>query len=111
MAAVAQFLIGLNIGFHYIGVTCRELRRTIGVKALIMLILAMLADAVAEVPVSLASPVKAFLAFAPGAEAEVTVLAIVSGANLAYVVVHHLAPILVVILGTPLVMRSVKPRA
>lgn len=90
--------------------TWRELTRTIGVSALFMVILAILAGIVAEAVVllGLAPPIEGFLAFAPGGQAEMTVLAIVSGAELGYVVVHHLARILLVILGAPLVVRSLK---
>ena len=103
----SQFLIGISIGVHYVGVTWRELWRTIGSSALFMLILAVLAGAVAEgvVLLDLAPPVEAFLAFAPGGQAEMTVLAIVSGADLGFVVLHHLARILLVILGAPLILR------
>jgi uncharacterized membrane protein AbrB (regulator of aidB expression) len=71
-----------------------------------MVILAALAGAVAEAVVllGLAPPVEAFLAFAPGGQAEMTVLAIVAGAELGFVVVHHLARIVLVILGAPLVL-------
>ncbi|EYD77929.1 hypothetical protein Rumeso_00656 [Rubellimicrobium mesophilum DSM 19309] len=104
----AQFLIGISIGVHYVGVTWRELTRTIGISALFMVILAILAGVVAEAVVllGLARPMEAFLAFAPGGQAEMTVLAIVSGAELGYVVLHHLARILLVILGAPMVVRA-----
>lgn len=106
----AQFLIGISIGVHYVGVTWRELTRTIGVSALFMIILAILAGVVAEAVVllGLAPPMEAFLAFAPGGQAEMTVLAIVSGAELGFVVLHHLARILLVILGAPLVLRALR---
>lgn len=104
----AQFVIGVSIGAHYVGVTWRELSRTIGVSALFMAILAVLAGIVAEAVVllGLAPPVEAFLAFAPGGQAEMTVLAIVSGAELGYVILHHLARIVLVIVGAPLVLRT-----
>lgn len=106
----AQVLIGLSIGVHYVGVTWRELTRTIGVSAVFMLILAVLAGLMAETVVllGLAPPVEAFLAFSPGGQGELTVLAIVVGAELGYVVVHHLARVVLVILGAPLVLRVIQ---
>lgn len=103
----AQFLIGLGIGVHYVGVTLGELRRTVGVSVLFIAILALLTGAVAEAVVllGLAPPVEAFLAFAPGGQAEMTVLALVAGAELGYVVPHHIARVLLVIVGAPLVLR------
>jgi membrane AbrB-like protein len=103
----AQFVIGVSIGAHYVGVTWRELTRTVGVSAVFMVILAVLAGLVAEAVVllRLAPPVEAFLAFAPGGQAEMTVLAIASGADLGFVVLHHLARILLVFMGVPLLAR------
>ncbi|TNC44598.1 AbrB family transcriptional regulator [Rubellimicrobium rubrum] len=106
----AQFLIGLGIGVHYVGVTWRELRRTVGFSVLFMLILAVLAAGIAETVVllGLAAPLEAFLAFAPGGQAEMTILAIVAGAELGFVVPHHIARIVLVILGAPLMLRALR---
>jgi membrane AbrB-like protein len=106
----AQALIGLGIGVHYVGVTWRELRRVVGLSILFILILALLASAVAELVVllGLAPPVEAFLAFAPGGQAEMTVLALVAGAELGFVVPHHIARIILVIAGAPLILRVLR---
>jgi len=108
----AQFLIGLGIGVSYVGVTLREIRDTVAGGAAFVLILALLAAAATEVVTlaSLAPPVEAFLAFTPGGQAEMSMLAIVSGADLGFVVVHHLVRILLVILGAPLLFRGLTPR-
>ena len=68
---------------------------------LFVLLLAALAAGFAEVAylLGLAPPVEGFLAFAPGGQAEMTVLAIVAGADLGFVIVHHLTRIVVVITG------------
>jgi len=52
-----------------------------------------------------APPLEAFLAFAPGGQAEMTVLSIVTGAELGFVIAHHLLRIVLVILGAPIVAR------
>lgn len=108
----AQFLIGLGIGVSYVGVTLREIRDTVAGGAAFVLILALLAAAATEAVTlaSLAPPVEAFLAFTPGGQAEMSMLAIVSGADLGFVVVHHLARILLVILGAPVLFRWLRPR-
>jgi uncharacterized protein len=106
----AQFFIGIGIGVGYVGITLQELRRDVAAGVAFVLILAMLAAVMAEIVVlaGLAGPVEAFLAFAPGGQAEMTVLAIVAGADLGYVVVHHLTRILVVITGAPIAARLAK---
>ncbi|EEX08750.1 putative ammonia monooxygenase [Ruegeria lacuscaerulensis ITI-1157] len=103
----AQFLIGTGIGVHYVGVTLRELRSVILAGGAFMLILAALAAGFAQLvrALGLAPPLEAFLAYAPGGQAEMTVLAIVTGADLGFVIAHHLTRIVLVITGAPLVAR------
>lgn len=103
----AQFLIGTGIGVSYVGVTLRELRHTVMSGAAFVLILASLAALFTEIVTltGLAPPVEGFLAFAPGGQAEMTMLAIIAGADLGFVVVHHLVRIFIVILGAPIVAR------
>lgn len=110
----AQFFIGAGIGVGYVGVTLRELRRDVLWGIVYVIMLATLAFVVTEVVVlaGFANPVEGFLAFAPGGQAEMTVLAIVTGADLGFVVVHHLVRILIVITGAPIVAKllDVRPR-
>ncbi|WP_142664399.1 AbrB family transcriptional regulator [Paracoccus laeviglucosivorans] len=103
----AQFLIGTGIGASYAGVTLRELRHTVFSGAAFVLILAALAAIFTEFVTltGLAPAVEGFLAFAPGGQAEMAMLAIVAGADLGFVVIHHLTRIFIVILGTPLIAR------
>jgi len=106
----AQFLIGMGIGVSYVGVTLRELRNTVAGGAVFVVILAALAGAVTELVTltGLAPPVEGFLSFIPGGQAEMSMLALVSGADLSFVVVHHLTRILVVILGAPVLFRLLR---
>jgi len=107
---VAQFFIGTGIGVHYVGVTLRELRNVVATGLAFMVVLAMLAAAFAQIVgvLGLAPPVEAFLAFAPGGQAEMTVLAIVAGADLGFVIAHHLVRIVLVILGAPVMVRFMR---
>lgn len=50
------------------------------------------------------------LAFAPGGQAELTVLALIVGADVAFVVAHHVLRIFVVIMGAPLAARVFRTR-
>tara|TARA_R110002096_G_scaffold108686_9_gene237872 strand:+ start:577 stop:1632 length:1056 start_codon:yes stop_codon:yes gene_type:complete len=103
----AQFFIGMGIGVYYVGVTLRELRQVVAYGIAFVTLLALLAASFAEIVVQsgFAAPVEAFLAYAPGGQAEMTVLAIVSGADLGFVITHHLTRIVLVITGAPLVAR------
>lgn len=111
----AQLFIGLGIGVQYVGVTFRELRSFILSGLAFVVLLAVLAAIFTEIVTlsGLARPVEGFLAFAPGGQAEMTVLALVAGADLGFVILHHLTRIVIVILGAPVAARlmGVKRRA
>ncbi len=112
----AQFFIGCGIGVHFVGVTLAELRRVVIAGVTYVVLLAALAAVFTLVVtgLGLGQPVEAFLAFAPGGQAEMTVLAIVTGADLGFVITHHLTRIILVIIGAPivaaLIRRRTKPR-
>lgn len=101
---LAQFFIGCGIGVQFIGVTPRELRRVVAAGVAYVIVLAILAASFTAVvtTLGLGRPVEAFLAFAPGGQAEMTVLAIVTGADLGFVITHHLTRIVLVIIGAPI---------
>ncbi|MEM9247701.1 MAG: AbrB family transcriptional regulator [Pseudomonadota bacterium] len=103
----AQYFIGISIGVGYVGVTLRELRRDVLSGMVFVIVLAALAALFTEAVylLGLAKPVEGFLAFAPGGQAEMAVLAIVAGAELGFIVVHHLVRITLVILCAPLAFR------
>jgi membrane AbrB-like protein len=105
----AQFFIGMGIGLQFKGVTLRELRHDVAAGAAFAVILAALAAAVtvAAHRIGGAPMVEAFLSFAPGGQAEMTVLAIVAGADLGFIVIHHLMRLVVVITGAPIVARLI----
>lgn len=106
----AQYMIGITIGVGYVGVTLVEIRRDVVAGIAFVIVLAGLAAIFTEVVVllGLAPPVDGFLAFAPGGQAEMTVLAIVAGADLGYVIVHQLTRVVVVITGAPIAARLMR---
>ncbi len=106
----AQFFIGLGIGAQYVGVTWPELRRDVLAGAKFMVVLAVMTLIFAEgvALAGLAPSLESFLAFAPGGQAEMVVLTLVAGADLAFVITHHLARIILVILGAPLVAHLMR---
>lgn len=108
----AQLFIGIGIGVQYLGVTLRELRSFILSGLAFVVLLAALAAVFTEVVTltGLAQPVEGFLAFAPGGQAEMTVLALVAGADLGFVILHHITRMVVVILGAPVAARLVGAR-
>lgn len=108
----SQFFIGMGIGVYYIGVTFRELRQVVLSAIAFAILLAILAATFTEIVTlaGFANPVEAFLAYAPGGQAEMTVLAIVAGADLSFVITHHLIRIILVIVGAPIAVRLLRLR-
>lgn len=103
----AQFFIGIAIGSKYVGITWREMRVDVTAGLVYSLVLAAISLAFIEIIVQLrlAPGLEAFLAFLPGGQAEMIVIAIIAGADLAYVVSHHLLRIVLVIVLAPIVAR------
>ena len=103
----AQFVIGLGLGAGYVGVTLLEIRRDVVAGVFFVVIVATLAAVFTEAVIlfGLAPPVDGFLAFVPAGQAEMAVLAIVVGADLGYVVLHHVTRVFLIILGAPVAAR------
>jgi len=105
-----QLILGTTVGFAFVGVTCKEMFRvfsqTLGYFFILTLVCILF--------VSLVSWMTAFpllsilLAFAPGGQAEMNLIAIVIGANLPYVALHHIVRLFLVIGISPILIRFVK---
>lgn len=110
---MAQFFIGMTVGTKYAGVTGEELRRDVLAALGFCVILLVLAGLFVEAIhiFHLAPPMETLLAFAPGGQAEMTVLALIAGADMAFVIAHHVLRIVVVILGAPLAARIFSPKS
>jgi membrane AbrB-like protein len=103
----AQFVIGMSIGSKYLGLTLLELRQLVASAVGYCIALFLLAFLFERVVVAMgaAQPLEAILAYAPGGQAEMIILAIVAGADVAFVALHHVLRVFIVILGAPLLRR------
>lgn len=108
----AQFFIGMAIGTKYAGITFAEVRRDLvaGLGFCLILIILTLIFVEAIYGMGLAPGMATLLAFAPGGQAELTVLALIVGGDVAFVVAHHVLRIVVVILGAPIAARLFSQR-
>ena len=106
----AQFFIGMTVGTKYAGITGEELRRDVAAALGFCVILLILTAIFVEFIYlfSLAHPMETLLAFAPGGQAEMTVLALIAGADMAFVIAHHVLRIVTVIIGAPIAARMFK---
>ncbi|MEO1678884.1 MAG: AbrB family transcriptional regulator [Pseudomonadota bacterium] len=107
----AQFFIGLTIGSKYTGITPHEVRRDLAAGAGFCVLLLVLTVIFVEAiyVLDLAPGMEALLAFTPGGQAELTILALIVGADVAFVIAHHVLRLFVVILGAPIFMRTFAP--
>ncbi|PWJ16252.1 AbrB family transcriptional regulator [Jannaschia seohaensis] len=108
----AQFFIGMVVGVKYSGITLTEVRRFLtaglGHAVILTAIAALFAESV--VLLGLAPQIDAILAFSPGGQAEMALMAIVAGADVAYVILHHVTRIVLVITCAPFVFRWLQRR-
>ena len=108
----AQYFIALGIGVKYVGVTAQEIRKDIlaGLGFCIFLLVITLGIVSLVINYNLAPAVDAILSMAPGGQAELVVMALIVGADLGFVVAHHLFRIFIVILGAPIMERFMKSK-
>ncbi|EBA02842.1 putative ammonia monooxygenase [Rhodobacterales bacterium HTCC2150] len=108
----AQFFIGMTIGAKYAGITAQEVRKDVtagfGFCVILIVLTTIFAGGIYEL--GLAPGMETLLAFTPGGQAELTVLALIVGADMAFVVAHHIVRIFVVILGAPVMNRLLWPK-
>ena len=107
MIWAAQFFIGIAVGAKYSGITGRELRRDVTAGLAYALLMALISLGFVELALQISgrAPIEILLSFLPGGQAEMAVIAIVAGADVAFVVAHHLLRIFLVILVAPLIAR------
>ena len=108
----AQYFIALGIGVKYVGVTAQEIRKDIlaGLGFCIFLLVITLSIVSLVINYNLAPAVDAMLSMAPGGQAELVVMTLIVGADLGFVVAHHLFRIFIVILGAPIMERFMKSK-
>ena len=104
---VAQFFIGTSIGVYYVGITLNELRQFMlaGIGYAVLICILAIVYIQYFVPLDSHSNADLFLAFMPGGQAELTVMTIVAGADLGFVISHHLFRMILVIIGAPLLIK------
>lgn len=105
---VAQIGVGVMLGCQFRGLTLKEFTGTmtwgIAYALFLLLVTGLVADVVARGTGF--DAVSVLLAFAPGGQTELNLLAYVLGLDVAYVALHHLMRLAIVILGAQIVFRT-----
>lgn len=106
---IAQWVMGTIIGCRFAGTARAEVLRTIvmsiGSTAILLLVTALFAALV--VAASGAPLESAVLAYAPGGLAEMSLVALALGVDVAFVATHHVVRIVYVVIAAPLAYRWV----
>lgn len=107
---IIQLILGSSIGFVFVGISYKEifkvLSQTLGYFVILIAICSLFMTSVwwmTDFPL-----LSIMLAFAPGGQAEMNLIAIVVGANLPYVALHHIVRLFLVIGIAPILVRLVK---
>jgi membrane AbrB-like protein len=105
---VAQISVGTMLGCQFRGLTFKEFSGTMiwGIANALVLLIVTGGVAAVVSQVTGFDPVSVLLAFAPGGQTELNLLAYVLGLDVAYVALHHLTRLAIVILGAQMVFRT-----
>jgi membrane AbrB-like protein len=105
---IAQISVGTLLGCQFRGLTLKEFTGTMLWGVLYALVLLVITGMVAQWVARWTgfSPVSVLLAYAPGGQTELNLLAFVLGLDVAYIALHHLVRLGVVILGAQLVFKT-----
>ncbi len=102
-----QLILGTTVGFVFVGITYKEIVKVISLAlghfvllALISAVFIIGVDYIIDVPF-----VSIVLAFSPGGQSEMNLIAIIVGANLPYVALHHILRMFLVMGVAPVLMR------
>ena len=109
---VAQFFIGLAVGVRYSGITVSEFRKYVLAGIVYSAVTGALSVAFLFAVLSVLSlpPIDVLLAFLPGGQAEMAIIAIVAGADVPFVIAHHFLRIMVVLVIAQIVSGWLKRR-
>lgn len=107
---LAQITVGVLLGCQFRALTMREFTGTMvwGIANTAMLLVITAVVVVGVSHLTGFDEVSVLLAFAPGGQTELNLLAFILGLDVAYVALHHLVRVAMVILGAQLVFRSRK---
>jgi membrane AbrB-like protein len=106
----AQIGVGVLLGCQFRGLTLKEFTHTMvwGILNAVVLLLVTAAVVVIVARLTGFDQVSVLMAFAPGGQTELNLLAFVLGADVAYVALHHLARLAIVILGAQFIFATQK---
>ncbi|GAA6207166.1 AbrB family transcriptional regulator [Cognatishimia sp. WU-CL00825] len=113
MIWASQFFIGIAVGSRYVGLTFMEMKTFVLAGFLNGLLLATISAAFILLISTLnftPSMLDTYLAFLPGGQSEMVVLAIIAGADLTYVVLHHILRMVLIVTFAPVLLSKLNKK-
>ncbi len=97
---LAQYFIGIGVGIRYSGVTYSEIRNYIFAALGYCCVIGSVSIALALAIVGLmgTNPLDTLLAYLPGGQAEMAMVAIITDSNVAFVISHHILRLVLILL-------------
>lgn len=113
LVSLAQLLLGTIIGCRFVGVTPARILRSLFLGAGATLIMLSITLTFAAVLHALTGQdtIQVLLAYSPGGLAEMSLVALAIDADVAFVALHHLSRITLILLAAPILFSLWHPRA
>lgn len=107
----AQLILGTGIGCAFAGTRPRDILHAIGLTLGLMVAMLTVTAVVAVLVSALTgfAFVSVLLAYVPGGQGEMNLIALARGEDIAYVAVHHVFRVALIVIGAPLVFRLLRP--
>ena len=105
-----QLILGATIGFVFAGVCLKEIFKVI-VNTLGYFVMLMIISTIFIFIISMMTDfplISVMLAFSPGGQSEMNLIAIIVGANLPYVALHHIVRMLLVMSVAPIFVKKLQ---
>ena len=106
---ITQLIIGTSVGSRFIGVTLQEIKSSI-LAGIALSIFMLTSAALVAYCLSIFLQVDfnaLWLAFAPGGLAEMTLISLAMGIDVAFVSTHHMARIMILVLLAPIAFKLI----
>jgi len=107
-----QLILGSTVGFVFVGVTFKEILKVLGqtlgyfvILMMVSLSFVLVVSWMTEFPL-----LSILLAFSPGGQSEMNLIAIIVGANLPYIALHHIVRMLLVMSVAPVFVRVLRKK-
>ena len=107
-----QLILGTTVGFVFVGVKAKEIVKILGQTLGYFVILAMISALFVFVVTEMTEfpLVSILLAFSPGGQSEMNLIAIIVAANLPYVALHHIVRMFLVMSVAPVFVKYLRPK-